>query len=310
VKGGIYEHLGLFVDWVNSEDYKSTLWFLPKWVSSVAYQIFQENLVDKVSLEPKFRPSNMHRPWVVQVLDYWYPHLLRSKIIDRVKFMDGLWWELQAYLLLDKFSHDHGLGWELHPQVEFDYAPDPDIAKMGIKAHVDLIISTFSGDSVCVELKALSDGLIKNFKDGYIQYDLFGYMTQISLYSVCTGMPVCFLIKNKSTSQVNIATISNKDIQKYVRDVNIGLHRVMELEFRDVKALISEPFFAPPKPKPEVKNGQETGNLLLPMSMRDTIWWPVFYEVVGTSKTGSPYVTMRDPDEIVYMLGKFNDAEN
>lgn len=138
--------------------------------------------------------------------------------------------------------------------------------KYGLTGHLDYIIkSPVTGKPLIVEAKTMSDNYARLFSRR--QDDDRGYITQLGLYSTCTGYDSTWLCLNKGNATTfEIETNPGLFMAALERAEKV-MERLQEVNtLDDVLAK-----FRPPPPQKEVYQRKETGDYLLPMNFR---WSP------------------------------------
>jgi hypothetical protein len=168
-----------------------------------------------------------------------------------------------------------------------------------IDGHVDGILETPYGSFV-FECKTLSPNYARTFMKE--PNDDRGYLTQLALYSACTGLPGFWLILDKGTGLLNVVSLPQELADERVKRVDIIVPHINSLKtIEEAVNTISLPELKEDKFKRAL-----TGRYTLPESMKYWVYTDVFYETYSDFnkyRKMTKYVEgERDKDEVIDIL--------
>lgn len=136
----------------------------------------------------------------------------------------------------------------------------------GIKGHLDYIIkSPVTGQPIVVEAKTMSENYARMFSRQ--QNDDRGYISQLALYTDCTGMEGTWICLNKGNAELFEITPAEGLFEAARNRAAKVLERIEKVNtLDDVLAYDGGQFQLPP-PRPERYKNAETGRMILPPSM-------------------------------------------
>lgn len=221
---------------------------------------------DKVSM------SQLGKPVVLQWLHKHYP--VEERMTGRLRYIFSVG-DFFEQLVLDVCV---SLGFKVEgAQDTYKYfaRESDDLFATG---HVDSII-TDGDERAVVEVKTMSDYYCKQFLK--TPNDERGYLTQLSLYSSCTGLPGYWLIVNKGTNELHVVPLPDEnyeDLLERAEDAIYTLHTAKSLE--DVYEQ-----WGPPEAEPEKHRRSLTGAYKVPSVVRYSPYRHCLYDI-DTRKNG------------------------
>lgn len=143
------------------------------------------------------------------------------------------------------------------------------IPNTSVFGHIDGMVEEL--DAV-IEVKTMASSYFKSFIKNPNNFR--GYITQLAIYKHCTGKSnafwVCF---DKESSKVAIVEPDEEVLNEHWENAKSRAELIKQFNSLDDVASLTVP-----DPRPEVYRKEETGKLLIPVSMRYTPYYPAFYE--------------------------------
>jgi hypothetical protein len=186
------------------------------------------------------------------------------------------------------------LGWwkviETQTRVEYE----------GMVGHTDAILWTPEGEFV-MECKTMSPNYHRKFTK--FPDDERGYVSQLGLYSLATGLPGFWLVLDKATGVLSVVTPDpDYTSERVTRAVKVFNH--IRDNVVDIPSLVKT--IPVPPPTPEIFRRSPTGCYLVPDTMKYSPYVDVFYtteKAYNQYKKPTTYVTgLRDEDEVIDLL--------
>ncbi len=307
------EELERFCTWVNGEHtplgYDDTASFY----RTAIEESFARQFTDKGDDQERdtLRVSSIGKPCVLQalkLLGYHEPPPER-----KMRFVFHLGDIFEAYLTLLAKAY----GFEVvTPQAEVDF--------LGVKGHIDFILrNPITKEMAVIELKTMSGSYWNKFHTSYRgEYfakedpscDTRGYLAQGAIYSHCTGLPLYWIVMDKSRNLTHLVQPVEENFEAAIRKATKIIPKLRQVEkFDDVLRL----FKAPPG-VPEFsgrgRNKEATGNFTLVESMQYSPFRHIFYELEPAQKWNEQIeyiVDYRSPEEAKEVLEELtNETTN
>ena len=250
------------------------------------------------------RLSSIGKPAVLQALNIpsvreslmnlglWYTEPISLKMREIFHRGD----QFEAFLMF----HLRRLGFSIRSTQET-------VTFMGVEGHTDAIIEK-GGSELLLEVKTMSDAYFRKFVKE--QDDERGYLTQLALYSHCTGLPAVWVCLNKGSHEIAIVE-PNPDAlatAKARAERIIPIFSKVEY-FEDVIT-----YFKAPPTVSEVYQKKKTGRELLNPSMKYSAYRNLFYHIFEEKNGyGKPTEYVADyvtPEDLRDELRRPNDFIN
>lgn len=185
--------------------YDHGMWISSEQVSYLTgqYRYNIENLyAEKKNANDKtnnpLRPSMLGKPALLIAYNYYHPSNSKplpnkNKRLASIGYYFEMWLTAQIISLGYDVSYDNetSLVWHEHK----------------ILCHADLIID----NKLIIECKEVSDWYYKQWFKYSGPSDDRGYLTQASLYSHAYGLPIMFIVGNRTTGEINFTVVNNSD---------------------------------------------------------------------------------------------------
>jgi hypothetical protein len=242
--------------------------------------------------EATLRVSSLGKPAVLQaltVLGVDNFSVLTTKL--RHVFHTGDVFEayLKAYMKLCKYA-------VLDEQAEVNFK--------GVLGHIDLAVETPSG-KVVLEVKTMSQNYFYNFIRE--QDDARGYLTQAAVYSHCMSLPIYWVCLNKGTHEIKVI---KPDVESFDKVLERAERLIPKLRAISSLEDLVDTLQCPPVEQ-EVFRRKETGNFLVPASMRYSPFRHCWYEIETTQDGKKPKEYVLDylpKDEVLKRLRRMTEV--
>jgi hypothetical protein len=231
------------------------------------------------------RGSSVGKPWIVQILDSWFPlpvededyNLSRCQLLTS-GFIAQVWAE------------------KLLTQVGLSYVSEGlHTYKQGaveIVGHADIVVS-LAGQVVVLEVKAMAEHIYRSSRKE--PNDDFGYVSQLSFYTRCvelanpsSNVKGAFLFFNRSACEYSLVPLSSKDYAQKWERINKASSIINSLAKHDYVSLLENVVI------PEVVSEGKA----IPTSVKFSRWGTVLYEYSPDTKRFS----IRERGKIVKYL--------
>ncbi len=298
------EELERFIIWVNGEHtplgYDDTASFY----RTAIEESFARQFTDKGDDQERndLRVSSIGKPCVLQalkLLGYSEPAPER-----KMRFVFHLGDIFEAYITLLAKAYGFNV---ITPQAEVNFN--------GVLGHIDFILqSPTTGEMAVIELKTMSGSYWNKFHTSYRgEYfakedptcDTRGYIAQAAIYSHCIGLPIYWIVMDKSRNLTHLVQPVQENLDAAIYKAEKIIPKLRQVQqFNDVLTL----FKAPPG-IPEFsgrgRNKEATGNYTLVESMQYSPFRHVFYDLVLANKWNEQIeyiVDYRSPEEAKEVL--------
>lgn len=231
------------------------------------------------SREVCYRASSIGKPWILQVLNRWYPTEPVFTIGSAMKMMDGHFCQSWAEAILGTA----GLQYTTEDSHTLDVG-----AGVQVVGHSDITVRK-GNEIVVLECKSMASHLIAKFCRE--PSDEYGYLSQLSFYASMVqranpgyNVSPAFLVYDRSNAKYRVVSIHDSTIRARFERIENAIGKVSAVPMFDLPLLLQTVVVPPPVA------GQ------IPGSMKWSRWGKAFYF------TGAEGVEMYHPAESVRLI--------
>jgi hypothetical protein len=225
------------------------------------------------------RLSQLGKPAVLQAL--WgmgFEHDGGIALKQRITFHLGDVFESLLVFLLEAAGYkivDHNNSTLFHETV----GGDNRIVYKGVPGHSDIVVESPEGERFIVEAKTSNDRYFTSFMKN--PDDERGYVTQLTLYEECLGLPGCWVFFNKNTSEIGVQFLTD-ELRSKAKARADGLIPLLTecTDWDKLAQCVEQGLLKAPPPVSEVYKRAQTGAYLVPPSMKFTKYRHCFYDIV------------------------------
>ena len=229
-------------------------------------EIVLENVTTSIhsphSREVCYRASSIGKPWILQVLNRWYPTPPSFNIGASMKMMDGVFCQAWAEAILTTAKYQ----FTSEQEHVLAVGGEQDVRVVG---HSDIVVRQ-GREIVVLECKSMASHLISKFCNA--PNDEYGYLSQLSFYSSMVqlanpGFDVssAFLVYDRSNAKYRIVAIHDSTINAKFDRVQNAVGKIAAIPQFDLSTLLSTVVVPP------IVAGQ------VPSTMKWSKWAQAFY---------------------------------
>jgi hypothetical protein len=227
-----------------------------------------------------YRGSSIGKPWILQVLNRWYPSPTVFTVGSMMVMTDGIIAQAWAEYILTL------------AKVQFTSEPEfsMNFGAVKVVGHSD-IVCTRGNEIVVIECKSMAAHLISGFAN--CPNDDYGYLSQLSFYvgAVKRLNPMrevigLFLLYDRSNGKFRTVQVLDSVLAAKWNRISNALEKVAAIPQYDLRQLLSVVAVPPPI------NGK------IPTSMKWSRWAKAFYRT--TTEKGQ--YEMYDPEESIRII--------
>src|SRR6476646_5182138 len=177
----------------------------------------------------RFPASKIGRPWIVQVLDQWFPGKRKTTVGQVLNMVNGNIIQEVAAAVLDLCN--------------YDYRAEVNVHSYGVEGHADLVVY-LNDVTVVLECKGMAAHIVSSFCNN--PSDQYGYLSQLAFYSHCiqqqSQKPVAaaFLVFDRSASKFRLVEISPGMVDQKVKRIQTGTSILVDIAPHDYRSLIEK----------------------------------------------------------------------
>jgi hypothetical protein len=209
-----------------------------------------------------YRASSIGKPWILQVLNRWYPSEPVFSVSACMKMLDGI----VAQGWAEEILTVGGYTFESEKELRLDVGDGLEVV-----GHSDMIVTnSVTKQCTVIECKSMAGHIMTRFYAA--PHDDHGYLSQLSFYTgmVRKQMPdytvdPMFLLFDRSNGQFKTVILTDEIVNAKFNRVSRALNDVAKIPMFDLDALLDTVMIPPPI------GGQ------IPPSMKWSKWAKAFY---------------------------------